>query len=132
MKRPRFKHTPDFIDKLERDEVFVFGSNIRGDHTGGASLVALRRFGAQPGIGEGLCGQSYAIPTVRGCNTEHVRPYVERFIEFAREHTELAFYVTRIGCGNAGFTPKEIAPLFKEAQHLENVCLPEDFNCRNQ
>ena len=78
------------------------------------------------GQGEGLQGQSYAIPTMQG-GVETIKPYVDRFIEFAAENTQKDFLVTKIGCGIAGFTPEEIAPLFKEAVHMHNVWLPVEF-----
>lgn len=124
IERPDF--TPEFITELKADEVFVFGSNLAGMHGGGAAYVAFRQFGAVMGCGVGLRGQSYAIPTMQG-GVETIKPYVDDFISFAKEHPELFFYVTRIGCGIAGFRDKEIAPLFKEALGLENVCLPETF-----
>jgi hypothetical protein len=74
----------------------------------------------------GLQGQSYAIPTMQG-GVETVKPYVDQFIDFAKEHTELFFYVTRIGCGIAGFKDRDIAPLFKDAMDVRNICLPESF-----
>ncbi len=122
----RSEFTPDFITELKPDEVFVFGSNLAGMHGGGAAYVAFRQFGAVMGCGVGLRGQSYAIPTMQG-GVETIKPYVDKFIAFAKEHPELFFYVTRIGCGIAGFRDKEIAPLFAEAIALENVCLPETF-----
>ena len=118
--------TPEFITELEPNEVFVFGSNLRGMHGGGAALVAYRKFGAIMGQGVGLQGQSYAIPTMQG-GVETIRPYVDEFIAFAKEHKELTFLVTRIGCGIAGFTDEEISPLFKKAHDLENVVLPEGW-----
>ena len=122
--RPAF--TPDKISELKADEVFVFGSNLDGMHGGGAAFVAWKQFGAVMGCGVGIRGQSYAIPTMQG-GVETIKPYVDGFIAFAKEHPELFFYVTRIGCGIAGFRDKEIAPLFREALGLENVCLPESF-----
>ncbi len=122
--RPEF--TPEFITELKTDEVFVFGSNLAGIHGGGAAYAALRLFGAVMGCGVGLRGQSYAIPTMQG-GVETIKPYVDEFISFAREHPELFFYVTRIGCGIAGFRDRDIAPLFAEATGLDNVCLPETF-----
>ena len=122
--RPDF--TPDYITELKPDEVFVFGSNLAGMHGGGAAYVAFRQFGAVMGCGVGLRGQSYAIPTMQG-GVETIKPYVDDFIAFAKVHPELFFFVTRIGCGIAGFRDKEIAPLFAEAIGLENVCLPETF-----
>ena len=124
IERPEF--TPEFITELKADEVFVFGSNLAGMHGGGAAYVAFKKFGAVMGCGVGLRGQSYAIPTMQG-GVETIKPYVNEFISFVREHPELFFYVTRIGCGIAGFRDKEIAPLFAEALWLENVCLPETF-----
>ena len=118
--------TPDFIRSLAPNEIFVFGSNLGGFHRGGAARVAMQRFGAVWGQGVGLQGQSYAIPTMHG-GVETIKPYVDEFIEFAKQHPEYKFLVTRIGCGIAGFADEEIAPLFKEAQQLENVWLPESF-----
>lgn len=120
------KFTPENITSLGPDEVFVFGSNLRGLHCGGAAKVAHERFGAVMGQGEGMQGQSYAIPTMQG-GVETIKPYVDRFIDLAREWDETTFYVTRIGCGIAGFKDEEIAPLFDKAFDLYNVRLPESF-----
>ena len=119
-------HTPNFISELKQDEVFVFGSNLRGMHAGGAARAAFGKFGAVWGQGVGLQGQSYAIPTMQG-GVETIKPYVDQFIAFAKEHQELFFFVTRIGCGIAGFKDEEIAPLFIDAIALPNVCLPKSF-----
>ena len=124
IERPDF--TPESITELKSDEVFLFGSNLAGMHGGGAAYIAFKQFGAVTGCGVGLRGQSYAIPTMQG-GVETIKPYVDDFIAFAKDHPELFFYVTRIGCGIAGFRDKEIASLFKEALVLENVCLPETF-----
>lgn len=120
------EYTPENIQSLSQDEVFVFGSNLEGLHIGGAARVAYNKFGAVWGQGEGLQGQSYAIPTMHG-GPEAIKPYVDKFIELAREWDQTTFYVTRIGCGIAGFKDEEIAPLFKEALSLYNVRLPESF-----
>lgn len=120
------KYTPEHISSLNRNEIFVFGSNLAGLHQGGAARVAVQKFGAVMGQGVGLQGQSYAIPTMQG-GVETIRPYVDDFIKFASQHTDLTFYVTRIGCGIAGFKDEEIAPLFKDAIELDNVILPESF-----
>ena len=122
--RPAF--TPEFITELKPDEVFVFGSNLAGSHGGGAAWVAYRKFGAIMGQGVGLQGQSYGIPTMQG-GVETIKPYVDDFIDFAKAHPELFFYVTRIGCGIAGFRDSEIAPLFAAAEGVDNICLPETF-----
>lgn len=119
-------YTPENITSLGPDEVFVFGSNLAGIHAGGAARVALERFGAVMGQGVGMQGQSYAIPTMQG-GVETIKPYVDEFIALAREWDQTTFWVTRIGCGIAGFTDEEIAPLFTEAFDLYNVRLPKSF-----
>ena len=122
----RDRFTPYNIRKLKDNEIFVFGSNLAGLHGGGAARIAVEKFGAIMGQGVGLQGQSYAIPTMQG-DVNTILPYVEEFIRFADSHPELTFLVTRIGCGIAGFTPKEIAPLFAGAINIPNIHLPEDF-----
>ena len=122
--RPQF--TPEKIERLKPDEVFVFGSNLEGIHGGGAARMAHIHFGAQMGQGVGMQGQSYAIPTMQG-GVETIRPYVDHFVAYAKQHIECFFFVTRIGCGIAGFSVKEIAPLFAHAAELPNVCLPKSF-----
>lgn len=119
-------YTPERITKLRPNEIFVFGSNLAGAHGGGAARLAYNRFGAIMGQGVGLQGQSYAIPTMQG-GVETIKPYVDEFIEFARQHPEYQFLVTQIGCGIAGFTPMEIAPLFEDALDVENIILPKAF-----
>ena len=123
-----FRHriTPDHIRTLGNNEIFVFGSNLQGMHGGGAARIAVEQFGAIMGQGVGLQGQSYAIPTMQG-GVNTILPYVEEFITFAKQHPELTFLVTRIGCGIAGFTPTEIAPLFASAVDVDNIHLPQDF-----
>ena len=118
--------TPEFIQELAPGEIFVFGSNLRGMHGGGAAYVAYRKFGAIMGQGVGLQGQSYAIPPIQG-GVETIKPYVDEFIQFAKEHKNLTFRVTRIGCGIAGFTDAEIAPLFEQAHGDDNIILPEGW-----
>lgn len=120
------KYTPENITSLGKDDIFVFGSNLAGIHAGGAARVAYERFGAIMGQGVGIQGQSYAIPTMQG-GVDTIKPYVDEFIALAREWDQNTFYVTRIGCGIAGFTDEEIAPLFAEALELYNVRLPESF-----
>ena len=118
--------TPNHISQLAANEIFVFGSNLDGHHYGGAARIAEEKFGAIFGQGVGLQGQSYAIPTMQG-GVETIRPYVDEFIEFAKQHPELTFLVTRIGCGIAGFKDSEIAPLFRGAIGIENIALPQSF-----
>ncbi len=111
------------IESLQPDEVFVFGSNAQGAHAGGAARFAHERFGAVWGQAEGLQGQSYAIDTMSGLGV--FEEQAGRFLEFAREHRELRFLVTEVGCGIAGYTPEQVAPFFRGAS--ENVVLPESF-----
>ncbi len=118
--------TPRFIRELDDNEIFVFGSNLQGYHGGGAARMAMDSFGAVWGQGVGLQGRSYAIPTMQG-GPETIQPYVDEFIAFAREHQNLVFLVTPIGCGIAGFMAEDIAPLFAEAKEVENIKLPEEF-----
>lgn len=118
--------SPDIINDLNENEIFVFGSNLEGSHGGGAAAIAARKFGAIWGQGVGLQGQSYGIPTMHG-GIPAIKPYVDEFIEFAKNNAELDFLVTRIGCGIAGFLEEEIAPLFENAASLENVYLPDTF-----
>ncbi len=117
--------TPHFIDHLEQNEIFVFGSNAQGQHGGGAAAQAMSQFGAVWGQGEGLQGRSYAVPSMEGL--ANLQKAVDRFIQFADCHREMRFLVTRIGCGIAGFTDEQIAPLFLHCIKLENVTLPASF-----
>lgn len=106
--------------------IFVFGSNLAGRHGKGAALVAARQWQAQRGVGEGRTGYAYAIPTkdsrmkVRSLKDIHLS--VLRFRDYARAHPELQFYVTRVGCGLAGYKDEDIAPMFADAPH--NCDLP--------
>jgi len=123
-------YTPDYIDSLPSGHVFVFGSNTLGYHTGGASGTARKKFGAVWGQAEGLQGQSYAIPVDFGKDVRkdsEVKAAVDRFITFAKEHAKLFFWVTRVGCGIAGYHDDEMAQFFKEALGMKNVCLPKSF-----
>lgn len=117
--------TPDPIYNLHEGEIFVFGSNPQGFHSGGAAAVAMARFGAVWGQGEGLQGQSYAIPTT--CPLEQMADAVHRFEIFAEQHPELRFLVTRVGCGIAGHKLSDVAQLFRRSIYLENVSLPAEF-----
>ena len=118
--------SPRFINSLSDNEIFVFGSNLQGHHGGGAALIAYEKFGAVWNEGVGLHGKTYAIPTMHG-GVDDIRPYVDEFIDFAKENKQYKFLVTRIGCGIAGFKDHEIAPLFAKALELENMYLPSSF-----
>jgi hypothetical protein len=109
--------------------IFVFGSNLRGEHGAGAARAAERFWGARPGVGIGPAGESYAIPTI---DQDHQRidlvvlaEEIDEFLHYAHLHPDQTFYVTPIGCGIAGFTPAQIAPLFHGAP--AHVQLPEGW-----
>lgn len=116
----------DRIEQLAENEIFVFGSNLAGMHGGGAARLARLKWGAVMGQGVGLQGRTYAIPTMQG-GPETIKPYVDEFIAFAKAHPGLRFLVTEIGCGIAGFTPSQIAPLFAGAADVPNILLPARF-----
>lgn len=118
--------TPSHITELQPGQIFVFGSNEAGRHAGGAARFAVEHFGAVYGQGAGLQGQSYAIPTTN-LDRDTIARYVDEFIRFADIHPEMTFLVTRVGCGIAGFTDEDIAPLFARAYGLPNVHLPKEF-----
>ena len=113
------------ISQLGENEIFVFGSNVQGMHGGGAAWYAHKNFGAEWGVGEGLTGRTYALPTMEG--SASLAHAVKNFTACARQHPELTFLVTAVGCGIAGYSPSEVAPLFKDAATLENVYLPRVF-----
>ena len=117
--------TPERIHTLQEGEIFVFGSDPQGLHSGGAARVAMDRFGAVCGQGEGLQGQSYALPTA--CPLNQMAEAVGRFTTFAEQHPELRFLVTEVGCGAAGHNIHDVAPLFHNCILLENVALPRRF-----
>lgn len=124
----RVTHT---VSDLKPGEVFVFGSNLSGIHGAGAAFTALK-WGAVRGQGIGLQGRTYAIPTVtkkiRGpMSIASIKIHVREFLTFAKNNPDLRFLVTEIGCGLAGFKPQDIAPLFKGAEKMANVWLPESF-----
>lgn len=131
MEKEKYKgYTPDYIDRLLPNQIFVFGSNTLGYHTGGASGTARKKFGAIWGQAEGLQGQSYAIPVDFGKGIRkdtEVKASVDKFIAFAKENEKLFFFVTRIGCGIGGYRDEEMAQFFKEALEVKNICLPKSF-----
>jgi hypothetical protein len=123
--------TLDEIKSLQDGEIFVFGSNLSGRHGKGAAKTALG-WGAKWGQGNGLQGRTYGIPTKdhsvrRTLSIEEIRLFVDEFIQFAKDNPQLTFLVTLIGCGLAGYKPKNIAPLFNEAIEIENIHLPSKF-----
>ena len=123
--------TESNITSLAENQIFVFGSNESGRHGKGAAKTALK-LGAKYGQAEGLQGRTYGIPTVnasisKSLSVEKIKTYVDRFLLFAKERQDFHFLVTEIGCGLAGLTPKQIAPLFRDAVEMENISLPSKF-----
>lgn len=120
-------------EDLEDNDVFVFGSNLQGLHGAGAAKTATKVFGAVMGVGEGPTGKCYAIPTrsvLRGggfktLSLDDIRYSVERFIEYAIATPASRFIVTPIGCGYAGYSPSDIAPMFYGCPL--NVIIPVEF-----
>lgn len=102
--------------KVYKRKIFVFGSNLAGRHGKGAALFALKNHGAVYGIGEGLQGDSYAIPTkgykLEVLSLQRINQYVQWFLEFARENPDMKFIVTPVGCGLAGYKQEQIKPMF--------------------
>lgn len=113
--------------------VFVFGSNTAGRHGKGAALFARQQRGAIYGQGEGLQGNSYAIPTkgqlpdrtLVPLSLPEIRKHVQRFLAFAASRPDLQFEVTPIGCGLSSYAPEEIGPMFRGAP--VNCRLPAEF-----
>lgn len=116
-KKYRKEHAPTNRQGVKR--IFVFGSNRAGIHGKGAALFASKYYGAERGVGEGLTGLSYALPTkdhrIQTLPLEDIRPHVEKFIQTARQHPDIDFIVTRVGCGLAGYEDEDICPLFESA-----------------
>jgi len=125
-----FNTTPDNIQNLGPNEIFVFGSNLRGIHGKGAALTARERFGAELGIGMGRTGQCYAIPTkdakLHSLPRHVIKVNVDHFLKHTIQNPAICFLVTRIGCGPAGHREEDIAPMFKDAP--PNVFLPKEFH----
>ena len=124
--------TPEYVESLKGVQVFVFGGNLLGCHSGGASAIAMQRFGAVWGQAEGPQGRCYAIPVdIRGEEVGSVSAYlkmhIDKFLAYAQAHPKQVFLMTRIGCGAAGFNDEFIAPFFKETLSMGNVVLPRSF-----
>lgn len=112
-------HEDGSLAPLHDGWIFVFGSNLAGRHGRGAARVALQRFGARYGVGEGLSGDSYAIPTkdasLRVLSLREIKAGVDRFLAVALANKDARYFVTRVGCGLAGYHDCVIAPMFARA-----------------
>jgi hypothetical protein len=123
--------TPENIQTLKENEVFVFGSNEAGIHGAGAAKLALDKFGAKFGQMFGLQGQSFAISTKDTSIKTLSREKICMYIQIAEAHfianPTKVFLVTEIGCGLARYELNDIAPLFKSSYQLPNVYMPKRF-----
>lgn len=115
---------------MSKRNIFVFGSNLKGIHGAGQALTARQIHGAELGVGEGLTGDAYALPTkitpYESRSLEDIKISVDKFIEFAKSKSDWEFFIPRIGCGRAGFTDKDIGPLFSNVS--ENCIMPESWS----
>ena len=129
IKQRRF--TPEFINNVDREDIFVFGSNAAGNHYGGAARTAFMEFGARWGQGEGLAGNSYALPTL----DENLKPLsldriAEAFVKLFKTallNSEFTFYLTKVGIGIAGFKVEEICYSIKLALQKLNIFIPTNI-----
>ena len=123
--------TPPDIQKLLPHEIFVFGSNLAGRHGAGAAKLAYKNFGAEIMVGVGRKGNSYALPTkdysITTLPISTIKFYVDKLYKYITVNPELTFLITEVGCGLAGYTSEDIAPLFKDFIHLNNCSLPKSF-----
>lgn len=126
---PGYIWTREHFVGNDKRKIFVFGSNLAGRHGAGAALFARKNHGAIYGRGVGLQGNSFAIPTkdksITTLPLPRIREYVDAFIVFAKANPLMEFEVTRIGCGLAGYTDSDIAPMFKDAP--KNCTLPKGW-----
>lgn len=125
------QYTPENITELKENEVFVFGSNLNGNHTGGAAYLAVEKFGAEMGNAEGIQGQSYAIPTLdknmERINLTDLEQSINRLYDYAEENPGKTFYMTKIGCGIAGYEVSDIATIVNCRDIPANIIIPEEF-----
>ena len=122
----RERCTPEIITELKENEVIVFGSKPDGNHKSGAAKIAVEKFGARQGLGEGFCGQSYAIP-VHKYHTHKMDKAVKSFVGYAKTHSDKAFYVLPVGCGSAGIDIRVVSEMFSKAMDYDNIYLPRQF-----
>ena len=122
-------HDESIIKQLPEHTVFVFGSNLAGQHTEGAAKTALDFFGAMKGVGRGWSGQCYAIPTMnehlQQMPLSQIQHYIDDFKIYSKNHPKNTYFLTSIGCGTAGYKVEEIAPMFKGIS--KNVIFPQSF-----
>jgi hypothetical protein len=125
----KFKYHADATHP-HNDEIFVFGSNLSGWHGAGAAKAARDHYGALVGVGVGFTGRSYAIPTknylVETMRLDQIAPFIQQFVHVTNSQQQLDFFITRVGCGLAGYKDDQIAPLFANC-NPENCSMPEPW-----
>jgi hypothetical protein len=125
------KYTPENIQSLEPNQIICFGANEAGRHGAGLAKLAKNKFGARYGVGRGLQGNSYALPTkdfeINTLPLYDIEQNIKEFLDFAGENPHYEFYMTLIGCGLANYTPDQIGPLFGKFPIPSNVILPLQF-----
>lgn len=126
------KFTPENITELKENEIFVFGSNLAGKNGAGAALLASKKFGAEYGVGEGLTGNCYAFPTkdknIKTLPLSEIEKVINRFYLCVAANPDYKFLLTKVGCGLANYSPKEIAPLFAQFKYIPpNIIFPKEF-----
>jgi PPE-repeat protein len=130
-RQTRLKVTEENISTLLENEIFVFGSNLKGVHGAGAALLAKNKFGAELGMGEGITGQCYALPTknenIETMFINDIYKHIENLLQVVKNTPEKHFKITAVGCGLAGYTPSDIAPMFGGFICLPNISLPQSF-----
>jgi len=126
------KYTPENIQSLEPNQAIVVGSNTRGVHGAGAAKLAFKKFGAKWGVGRGLQGQTYALPTkdfdIETLPLYDIERNIKEFLDFAEKNPQYEFLVTKIGMGLAGYNLDQIAGLFLNKDIPENVILPFEIH----
>jgi hypothetical protein len=125
------QYTPENITSLKHNEIFVFGSNKAGVHGAGAARFALNKFGAVWGK-TGLQGQSYGLSTkdenIETMSLDDINKEIVKFLQCVLDNQGLVFYVTLVGCGLAGLSPKDVGDLFRRYAWPSNVILPKEFS----
>lgn len=123
------------------DTIFVFGSNPEGRHGAGAAKIAREQFGAKYGVGEGLTGNAYALPTkdlrvkenkaLRSIPKETIIDSIKKLYQVAFEHPDKQFKVAYRNTDTAslnGYTGLEMIEMFKEAGSIpSNIVFSKEW-----
>jgi hypothetical protein len=124
--------TPDDIvnHPFGEMDIFVFPSNMKGQGVSIYQKLAELRYGAKYGKTYGLCGHSFAIPTVdkdmrNRLSIPRIRHFIDKFVDEARANPNKRYYVVGFDyCGLGSWPVWAIAPQFAPCVELSNVCLP--------